>query len=408
MPVIVLTARGEIEDRVVGLDAGAGLPRQAVLTRRARGRVRAQLRVVAQASASTLRGEDIEVNLLTRKVRRGEQSVALSTTEFELLVYLLRHHGQVLSREQILSACGATSTIPRPTSWTSTSATCAESSAVLRILRRSSRCARSAIAWAARADRCDGRFDRLARVGLRWRLAGWVAVGRAGVHRDHVRGRLPRHRGPAAPPDRPGDRGRRQRAGAQPRAHGRSLAAGGGRDAARYIRGQPFSASSTLLFAVVPGAGTSTNRPELFSDAAPDNGETAAEQARTASRAAADRADRLLHPAAARRRRPAPAQARRALARRAARDGGGRASPGGVAHAQASVAAFILAGILALAGALLASYLIGTRVSRRCAAWRPWRRASTPATCTRASTTPAARATRCACWPTPSTTCSIA
>ncbi len=67
-------------------------------------RMRAQLRVAAEASATLLRGEDIEVNLLTRRVRRAGTTVPLSSTEFELLVYLLRHRGQVLSREQILSA----------------------------------------------------------------------------------------------------------------------------------------------------------------------------------------------------------------------------------------------------------------------------------------------------------------
>ena len=105
VPVIVLTARGEIEDRVVGLDSGAVdyLVKPFSLAELV-ARVRAQLRVVAQASTSTLCGEDIEVNLLTRKVRRGGRSVALSTTEFELLVYFLRHRGQVLSREQILSS----------------------------------------------------------------------------------------------------------------------------------------------------------------------------------------------------------------------------------------------------------------------------------------------------------------
>jgi DNA-binding response OmpR family regulator len=105
MPVIVLTARGEIEYRVAGLDAGAVdyLVKPFSLAELV-ARVRAQLRVLAQASASSLRGEDIEVNLLTRKVHRGGRSVALSTTEFELLVYLLRHTGQVLSREQILGS----------------------------------------------------------------------------------------------------------------------------------------------------------------------------------------------------------------------------------------------------------------------------------------------------------------
>ncbi len=105
LPVIVLTARGEVEDRVLGLDAGAVdyLVKPFSLAELV-ARVRAQLRVVAQASASTLSAEDIDVNLFTRKVRRADRSVALSTTEFELLVYLLRHHGQVLSREQILSS----------------------------------------------------------------------------------------------------------------------------------------------------------------------------------------------------------------------------------------------------------------------------------------------------------------
>ncbi len=105
MPVIVLTARGEIEDRVVGLDAGAvDYLVKPFSVAELVARVRAQLRVVVQASTSVLRAEDIEVDLLTRKVRRGGRAVVLSTTEFELLVHLLRHHGQVLSREEILNS----------------------------------------------------------------------------------------------------------------------------------------------------------------------------------------------------------------------------------------------------------------------------------------------------------------
>jgi DNA-binding response OmpR family regulator len=105
VPVIVLTARADIEDRVQGLDAGAVdyLVKPFSLAELV-ARVRAQLRILAQASASVLRGEDIEVNLLTRGVRRGGRTVRLSTTEFELLVYLLRHHGQVISREELLSS----------------------------------------------------------------------------------------------------------------------------------------------------------------------------------------------------------------------------------------------------------------------------------------------------------------
>jgi DNA-binding response OmpR family regulator len=105
IPVIVLTARGEIEDRVGGLDAGAAdyLLKPFSMAELV-ARIRAQLRVVAQVSARSLAAEDIEVDLMTRRVRRGERELALSTTEFELLVFLLRHHGQVVSREQILSA----------------------------------------------------------------------------------------------------------------------------------------------------------------------------------------------------------------------------------------------------------------------------------------------------------------
>jgi DNA-binding response OmpR family regulator len=105
LPVIVLTARGEIEDRVEGLDAGAAdyLVKPFSMAELV-ARVRAQLRVHAEASASTLSAEGIDVDLLRRRVRRAGREVALSTTEFELLVFLMRNHGQVVSREQILSS----------------------------------------------------------------------------------------------------------------------------------------------------------------------------------------------------------------------------------------------------------------------------------------------------------------
>jgi DNA-binding response OmpR family regulator len=105
VPVIVLTARGEIEDRVQGLEAGAVdyLVKPFSLAELV-ARVRAQLRIIAEASASTLRAEDIEIDLLSRRVHRAGRSVQLSTTEFELLVYLMRHHGQAISREELLSS----------------------------------------------------------------------------------------------------------------------------------------------------------------------------------------------------------------------------------------------------------------------------------------------------------------
>jgi DNA-binding response OmpR family regulator len=105
LPVVVLTARGEVEDRVAGLDAGAidYLTKPFSLTELA-ARIRAQLRSVAQAPTTTVTGGDVEMNLITREVRRAGAPVRLSTTEFELLSYLLRNSGRVLSREQILRA----------------------------------------------------------------------------------------------------------------------------------------------------------------------------------------------------------------------------------------------------------------------------------------------------------------
>jgi DNA-binding response OmpR family regulator len=105
VPVLVLTARGDLEDRIAGLEAGAVdyLVKPFSLAELI-ARVRAQLRVFARASTSTLSAEGIELDLLTRRVCRDGTAVALSSTEFELLAHLLRHRGRVLSREQILSS----------------------------------------------------------------------------------------------------------------------------------------------------------------------------------------------------------------------------------------------------------------------------------------------------------------
>jgi len=105
LPVIILTARGEVEDRVIGLDSGAidYLTKPFSLSELA-ARIRAQLRVAAQTPTTTLAGGDVEINLITREVKRGGILVRLSTTEFELLTHLLRNRGRVLSREQILRA----------------------------------------------------------------------------------------------------------------------------------------------------------------------------------------------------------------------------------------------------------------------------------------------------------------
>jgi DNA-binding response OmpR family regulator len=103
LPVIILTALAEVEQRVTGLDAGAVdyLTKPFSLSELA-ARIRAQLRTAAQMPSTTLSAGGIDVNLITREVRSGGELVRLSTTEFELLVYLMRNRGHVLSREQIL------------------------------------------------------------------------------------------------------------------------------------------------------------------------------------------------------------------------------------------------------------------------------------------------------------------
>jgi DNA-binding response OmpR family regulator len=105
LPIIVLSARAEIEDRVLGLESGAVdyLVKPFSITELI-ARLRAQLRAGAQASSSVLRVGDIEVDLLTRRVTRQGHSVALSGTEFELLAHLMGNPGRVLTREQILGS----------------------------------------------------------------------------------------------------------------------------------------------------------------------------------------------------------------------------------------------------------------------------------------------------------------
>jgi DNA-binding response OmpR family regulator len=105
LPVIALTALADVEHRVAGLDAGAAdyLGKPFSLAELA-ARIRAQLRLAGQTPQTTLSAGGIELDLLTREVRRAGELVRLSTTEFELLAYMMRNRGRVLSREQILRA----------------------------------------------------------------------------------------------------------------------------------------------------------------------------------------------------------------------------------------------------------------------------------------------------------------
>ena len=105
LPVIVVTARGELEDRVGGLKAGAVdyLVKPFAMDE-LEARIDAQLRAARQTPDTTLRGAGLTVDLITRRVAHDGHDVRLSATEFELLTYFLHNIGRVLSREQILRA----------------------------------------------------------------------------------------------------------------------------------------------------------------------------------------------------------------------------------------------------------------------------------------------------------------
>ena len=104
MPVIVVTARGSSEDIVTGLDSGADdyLSKPFRLAELL-ARVRARLRPATAQEAAVLRNGDLVLDLLTRQARVGSRTVDLSAREFALAEVFLRHPGQVLSREQLLS-----------------------------------------------------------------------------------------------------------------------------------------------------------------------------------------------------------------------------------------------------------------------------------------------------------------
>jgi DNA-binding response OmpR family regulator len=104
VPVILLTARAEVEDRVSGLDAGAtDYVTKPFAFEELAARIRAHLRRPDQGDATELEVGDLRLNLLKRTVHRAGEEIHLSAREFDLLAYLMRHPGQVLSREQLLN-----------------------------------------------------------------------------------------------------------------------------------------------------------------------------------------------------------------------------------------------------------------------------------------------------------------
>ncbi|WIG48296.1 response regulator transcription factor [Bacillus halotolerans] len=107
-PVILLTARDSVPDKVTGLDIGANdYVTKPFEIEELLARIRAALRQTGSKTedmGTFLTYDDLQVNEKTREVRRGDKEVELTPREFDLLVYMLKHPQQVLTREQILSS----------------------------------------------------------------------------------------------------------------------------------------------------------------------------------------------------------------------------------------------------------------------------------------------------------------
>jgi DNA-binding response OmpR family regulator len=103
VPVIMLTARDEVQDRVAGLNAGADdYVLKPFSIEELLARVRAHLRRQQEDDQDVLQFADLSLNRRTREVFRGQRAIELTVKEFDLLEYLLTHPRQVYARDQIL------------------------------------------------------------------------------------------------------------------------------------------------------------------------------------------------------------------------------------------------------------------------------------------------------------------
>ncbi len=103
VPIILLTAKDEISDRVAGLDAGADdYIVKPFSIEELLARVRAHLRRTNEEDPDELSFMDLSLNRRTREVKRGDRLIELTATEYDLMEYLISHPRQVLTREQIL------------------------------------------------------------------------------------------------------------------------------------------------------------------------------------------------------------------------------------------------------------------------------------------------------------------
>lgn len=102
VPVLLLTARDGVEDRVRGLDSGADdyLVKPFAFPELL-ARIRMLLRRGKQEPPARLQAEDLEMDVVTRSVKRGGKSLELTAREFDILEYLVKNQGRVVSREML-------------------------------------------------------------------------------------------------------------------------------------------------------------------------------------------------------------------------------------------------------------------------------------------------------------------
>lgn len=103
-PVLILTAKGQLEDKIEGLNAGAD---DYLVKPFAFAELLARLRALArrpkEVTPQILKVADLTLNPFTYEVKRGDQKINLTNKEFILLEYLMRHSGKILTKEQIIN-----------------------------------------------------------------------------------------------------------------------------------------------------------------------------------------------------------------------------------------------------------------------------------------------------------------
>ena len=103
-PILMLTAKGQVSDKVEGLNAGA----DEYLTKRFAfeellARVKALVRRPKNSLGTVLTVGDLSLNTITFETRRKEKYINLSSREFSLLEYLMRHQGKIITKDQIIA-----------------------------------------------------------------------------------------------------------------------------------------------------------------------------------------------------------------------------------------------------------------------------------------------------------------